>query len=132
MWDEITYPFPYFNSVTVEVWEWISNFISHFYWPCDYLSKVGSNSSCTMGRASCTNKEVEHKSKTPNICCLSTHQTDTNLILTVLGQTKIGLIWISQTCLKLSAQLMCYEDILLSHCNTLCDIMSLLLDEFSN
>ena len=29
MWDEISYPFPNFNSYTVEVWEWISNFISH-------------------------------------------------------------------------------------------------------
>ena len=29
-WDEITYPFPNFNSATVEVWEWISNFIPHF------------------------------------------------------------------------------------------------------
>ena len=27
---DITYPFPKFNSVTVEVWEWISNFIPHF------------------------------------------------------------------------------------------------------
>ena len=30
MWDEITYPFPNFNGVTVEVWEWISNVIPHF------------------------------------------------------------------------------------------------------
>ena len=30
MWDEITYPFPNFNSAAVEVWEWISNFIPHF------------------------------------------------------------------------------------------------------
>ena len=30
MWGEITYPFPNFNSATVEVWEWICNFISHF------------------------------------------------------------------------------------------------------
>ena len=30
VWDEITYPFPIFNSCTVEVWEWISNFIPHF------------------------------------------------------------------------------------------------------
>ena len=30
MWNEITYPFPNSNSVTVEVWEWISNFIPHF------------------------------------------------------------------------------------------------------
>ena len=29
MWDEITYQFPNFNGYTVEVWEWISNFISH-------------------------------------------------------------------------------------------------------
>ena len=28
-WDEITYPFPNFNGCTVEVWEWIRNFISH-------------------------------------------------------------------------------------------------------
>ena len=26
-WDEITYPFPNFNSATVEVWVWINNFI---------------------------------------------------------------------------------------------------------
>ena len=30
VWDEITYPFPNFNSATVEVWGWISNFIPHF------------------------------------------------------------------------------------------------------
>ena len=29
MWDEITYPSPNFNGCTVEVWEWISNFIPH-------------------------------------------------------------------------------------------------------
>ena len=29
MWDEIAYPFPNFNGSTVEVWEWISNTISH-------------------------------------------------------------------------------------------------------
>ena len=27
VWDEITYPFPNFNDATVEVREWISNFI---------------------------------------------------------------------------------------------------------
>ena len=27
--DEITYIFPNFNCVTVEVWEWINDFISH-------------------------------------------------------------------------------------------------------
>ena len=29
VWDEITYPFPSFNGYTVEVWEWISEFIPH-------------------------------------------------------------------------------------------------------
>ena len=29
-WDEITYPFPDFNGATVDVWEWISNFIPYF------------------------------------------------------------------------------------------------------
>ena len=27
VWDEITYALPNFNSYTIEVWEWISNFI---------------------------------------------------------------------------------------------------------
>ena len=30
MLDEITYPFPNFNGVTVEVWEWLNNFIAYF------------------------------------------------------------------------------------------------------
>ena len=30
MWDEITNPFRNFNGCTVEVWEWICNFIPHF------------------------------------------------------------------------------------------------------
>ena len=30
VWDEITYPFLNFNGCTVEVQEWISNFIPHF------------------------------------------------------------------------------------------------------
>ena len=30
MCEEITYLFPNLNCATVEVWEWISNFISHF------------------------------------------------------------------------------------------------------
>ena len=31
VWDEITYPSSNFNGATVEVWEWISNFIGLFY-----------------------------------------------------------------------------------------------------
>ena len=30
VWGEMTYPFPNFNGCTVEVWEWISNFMPHF------------------------------------------------------------------------------------------------------
>ena len=29
VWDEITYPFLNFNGYTIEVWEWIDNFIPH-------------------------------------------------------------------------------------------------------
>ena len=32
VWDEITYPFLNFNGSTVEVWEWLSNFIQPFIW----------------------------------------------------------------------------------------------------
>ena len=40
----ITNPFPNFNSATIEVWKWISNFIPHFAghvitYYCDYLIK---------------------------------------------------------------------------------------------
>ena len=30
VWDEITYPFANFDSGTIVVWEWLSNFIPHF------------------------------------------------------------------------------------------------------
>ena len=30
MWDKITFPFPNFNGCPVDVWEWVSIFISHF------------------------------------------------------------------------------------------------------
>ena len=29
-WGKITYPFPHFDSATVDVWEWINSFISNF------------------------------------------------------------------------------------------------------
>ena len=29
VWDETTHPSPNFNGDAVEVWEWISNFVSH-------------------------------------------------------------------------------------------------------
>ena len=30
VWDKITYPFPNLNGSTVEVWEWLSNWIPHY------------------------------------------------------------------------------------------------------
>ena len=52
VWDGIIYPFPNFNGTTVEVWEWISNFIPHFImdiiaYPCwdlklNHVSKMAS------------------------------------------------------------------------------------------
>ena len=41
MWDKITYPFPYFNGCTVEVWEWRSYFtldciVDVITYPCWY------------------------------------------------------------------------------------------------
>ena len=41
VWDEIIYPFLNCNGATVEVEEWISNFIPHFTGACDYLSMLG-------------------------------------------------------------------------------------------
>ena len=41
MWTEITYPFSNFNGCTVEVLEWISYFIPHFYNGCNNLSMLG-------------------------------------------------------------------------------------------
>ena len=41
LWDEITYPFPNVNGCTVEVLEWINDFILHFITLCDYLSMQG-------------------------------------------------------------------------------------------
>ena len=40
MWSEITHPFPNFNASTVEVREWISNFIPQFI-ICDCFSMLG-------------------------------------------------------------------------------------------
>ena len=38
MWDEITYPFPILNGATVEVWQWISNFLPRFITDVIFLS----------------------------------------------------------------------------------------------
>ena len=49
--DEISYPFPNFNGITVEVWEWISIFILHFTgyvmtYPCWDLSYTMTVKGC--------------------------------------------------------------------------------------
>ena len=36
VWDEITYPFTNLNGAPVDVWEWTTYFIPHF-WAGDYL-----------------------------------------------------------------------------------------------
>ena len=48
VWDEITYPLPNFKGSTIEVWEWISNFIPHYimddiilYGWCDVMNNHG-------------------------------------------------------------------------------------------
>ena len=41
VWVEIIYPFSNFNGSTIEVWEWLSNFIPHFNDECNYLSILG-------------------------------------------------------------------------------------------
>ena len=41
LWYEITYPFLHTNGCPVEVWKWISDFISQFYNRCNYLSMLG-------------------------------------------------------------------------------------------
>ena len=58
VWDGMLYPFPNFSSCTIEVWEWISNFISHFTghvitYPCwdlklKHVSKRGPGHSQTL------------------------------------------------------------------------------------
>ena len=41
VWGEITYPFLNFNGTTIEVYEWISNFIPHFIVDVIHLSMLG-------------------------------------------------------------------------------------------
>ena len=38
VWDEFTYPFTNFTGATIEIWEWIGNFLMHL--ACDYLSML--------------------------------------------------------------------------------------------
>ena len=41
VWDQITYPFPNFNGATVEVCEYISNFVLHTIIGRSYLFMLG-------------------------------------------------------------------------------------------
>ena len=44
VWDKTTYPFPNFNGCTVEVWEWINNFIPHvegWEWINNFIPCIG-------------------------------------------------------------------------------------------
>ena len=42
VWDENWYPFQNFNSATVEVWEWISNFIPRWSWKILHITNSTS------------------------------------------------------------------------------------------
>ena len=67
VWVEITYPFPNFSGATVEVWEWVSNFIPHFtghviicagtkvnsLWPSDAIWRQGSRSTLVQVLVCC-------------------------------------------------------------------------------
>ena len=46
MLGEITYPFPNFNGVAVEVWEWISNFSTHFSGHVSKLNHITERAPC--------------------------------------------------------------------------------------
>ena len=48
VWNEVTYPFPNFNG-TVEVWEWISNFIPHIIMIIGMLIRINKRDSWTAG-----------------------------------------------------------------------------------
>ena len=56
VWDEITYPFLNFNGATVEVKEWISNFIPHI------------NNGCTGNYFSMLGLKLNHVSKRGHSC----------------------------------------------------------------
>ena len=51
VWDEITYPFQPSTVVPFEVWEWLSDFITHYHDcnGCNYSSMLGFklNHACT-------------------------------------------------------------------------------------
>ena len=57
MWDKITYLFPNFNGATVEVWEWISNFIT-LYRACNYLSMQKLKLNYVIKRDECQYKVI--------------------------------------------------------------------------
>ena len=48
VWDEIIYPFPNFNDITVEGWERIHNFIPQFIMDCCSVGYFGLCCNCTL------------------------------------------------------------------------------------
>ena len=50
VWDQITYQLKNFNGCTVEVWEWISDFIAHF---AKHLILICKSTSCTVNAVLC-------------------------------------------------------------------------------
>ena len=63
MWDEVAYPLPNFNGATVEVWEWISNFIQHFTGHVITHPWWDSNWSMSINGAPCQHLMPYHSAK---------------------------------------------------------------------
>ena len=83
MWDETTYPLPNFNGFTVEVWEWICNFIPYFTgyvitYPCwDWSSSMSVKGA--RGDLSCC-KEALDRSLGVRIHIITARQSHDSLI----------------------------------------------------
>ena len=84
MWHEITYPFPNFNGCTLEVWEWISNFIPHII--MDVIIYP------------CSSQNVSSLLKSMPTCIRCQTFSKTNVDLFLIGPSGINLseIWIKK------------------------------------
>ena len=94
MWDGITYPLPNFNGSTVEVWKWISHFISHIIknvvsYPCwdslNHISQRGSEFSSRAGFC------LASGWRTVRPACSKPHTQPEQNISNVLGLHRFGL-----------------------------------------
>ena len=66
VWDQITYPFPNINGCTVEVWEWINNFIPRIIMKVINSSMLGLKLYLVNKRGQCRNNEKKFGARTVN------------------------------------------------------------------